>query len=341
MEIRCDSRTCLHAFPGTGRTESGPFPVSPGALEDEAMEPSGTLFRIERLAVHDGPGIRTVLFFKGCPLRCAWCSTPESQRAMPETLYTAEQCTGCGDCITACPQRALSFSPHGRIHTDRSLCTGAGLCVEACRYGARKRVGGTLTLDQILEAIEKDEIFYHRSGGGITLSGGEPLLQPAFAGAVLAAARMRGISTAVETCGHFSWKACESLGQSLDLVYVDIKHTDPARHKELTGKGNEVLLANLQRMDALWTGTDLVVRVPLIPGINDDRENLQETAAVVQGLDRVTRVELLPYHRYGAATYARLGRAYPLEGIRPPSKSDVQAAAAIFTSQGIPVQIGG
>ena len=202
-------------------------------------------------------------------------------------------------------------------------------------------MGETLPLGRVLEEIQKDEIFYHRSGGGITLSGGEPLLQPAFAGAVLAEARARGVPTALETCGHFSWEACEALGSFLNLVYVDLKHTDPVRHEELTGKGNEILLANLQRMDALWTGTALVVRVPLIPGINDDRENLEESAAVVQGLDRVARVELLPYHRYGLATYARLGRAYPLEDIRPPSNERLQAAATVFASQGIPVRIGG
>lgn len=331
MEIHPDTTASLHAASGTVRAAAVP----------EALEPSGTLFRIERLAVHDGPGIRTVLFFKGCPLRCAWCSTPESQSSMPETLYTVEQCTGCGECIDACPQGALSFAPDGRIHTDPTLCTGAGLCAKACRYGARKRVGGTLRLSKVLEEIEKDEIFYHRSGGGITLSGGEPLLQPAFARPLLEAARARGIPTALETCGHFSWEACEALGPFLDLVYVDLKHTDPSRHEALTGVGNEIILANLQRMDTLWTGTGLVVRVPLIPGINDDRENLEETAAVVQGLDRATRVELLPYHRYGVATYARLGRAYPLEDIRPPSKNDVQAAAAIFTSHGLAVQIGG
>ena len=260
---------------------------------------------------------------------------------MPETLYAADRCAACGDCVTSCPQGALSLSSDGRIQTDRVLCNGSGACLDACRYGARKRVGGTLALNRVLEEIEKDEIFYHRSGGGITLSGGEPLLQPAFAGAVLKAVRSRGIPTALETCGHFAWEACETLGQHLDLVYVDLKHADPDRHEALTGKGNEIILANMQRMDELWTETDLVVRVPLIPGITDDSRNLEETAAFVQALDRVLRVEILPYHRYGVATYARLGRAYSLGHIRPPPKSDVQAAASVFASHNLPVQIGG
>ncbi|MGD8389486.1 MAG: glycyl-radical enzyme activating protein [Desulfobacteraceae bacterium] len=341
MGSRFGERASLHALPYSGSTQACLSPDAAAVCDEESCTLSANLFRIERLAVHDGPGIRTVLFFKGCPLRCKWCSTPESQTALPETLYKVEQCTACGSCVNACPKGALSLSPVGSVHTDRSLCTGLGFCVEACPYEARKWVGDAITLDQVMAEIEKDEIFYHRSGGGITLSGGEPLLQPAFAEAVLAAARMRGISTAMETCGHFSWDNCKGVGRHLDLVYVDIKHADPARHEALTGVRNESILENIQRMAGLWTETDLVVRIPVVPGLNDDPKNLQETATVVQALDRVSRVELLPYHRYGVATYERLGREYSLKNLRPPSSELLQAVALVFSSRGLSVRIGG
>ncbi len=311
------------------------------AAREAASKPSGTLFKVERLAVYDGPGIRTVLFFKGCPLRCLWCSSPESQKARPEVIHAAGRCTGCGDCARACPEDAVVQDRDGRVLTDLERCTHCGLCVEACGYGARRWIGRRVDLKDAIREVERDECFYHRSGGGVTLSGGEPAFQPAFARSVLRAARLRGLSTAMETCGHFEWEEGRDLGDHLDLVYVDVKHMNPVRHRQLTGVGNETILENLHRMHERWTGTSLVVRVPVIPGINDDIVNLEATADRVRALHRTLRVELLPYHRYGRSTYDRLGRAYSLEDLRPPSKERLQAAACVFDSHGVPVQIGG
>lgn len=315
--------------------------VSVDARAGGERESTGTVFRIERLAVHDGPGIRTVLFFKGCPLRCVWCSSPESQQAAPEVAYWRERCTGCGDCVRACPEGAALLTQAGRVITDPDRCTGRGACVAACGYGARRWIGHRLGLEEAIRKIERDECFYHRSDGGVTLSGGEPTLQPAFARGVLRAARMRGVSTALETCGHFAWETCRDLGAGLDRVYVDIKHMDPGRHRALTGVDNRTILDNLHRMHEDWTGSELVIRVPLVPGINDDAANLEATAGLARALRRLLRVELLPYHRYGRATYDRLGRAYAVKDLRPPSEERLAAAASVFASRGVPVRIGG
>lgn len=262
------------------------------------MTTAGTIFKIERLAVHDGPGIRTVVFLKGCPLRCIWCSTPESQSPAPEFM------------------------------SDR-------------RNGARTQVGRTMTLGEIMAEIRKDEVFYYRSGGGVTLSGGEPTFQPAFARAILEACAHSGIHTAMETCGLANWETFRTMLPFLDLLYFDIKHTDADVHQKIAGAGNDLILENFSRLKRSGNAPPVVVRIPLIPGVNDSRDNIRQTAQFIADAGGVERVELLPYHRYGVHTYALLGREYGLADLKAPTADHLDTLKDIVSSFGLAVQIGG
>lgn len=303
-------------------------------------EPKGTIFQIERLALHDGPGIRTVVFFKGCPLRCQWCSSPESKTRKPEILYEQQRCTGCLECVAVCPQGALAAEDTGTLVLERNRCQACGLCVKACSSGARSVSGQVVSVEDVVLEIEKDAIFHHRSGGGVTLSGGEPLLQPEFAAALLKACRYRGLHTAMETCAYAQQSLLDSLCPYLDLIYMDLKHLDPDRHEALTGVRNEPIVENIRHVDACCEPT-LILRVPLIPGCNDRREDIEQMAVFVSGLQRVQRVELLPYHRYGLRTYERLGRACPLAECSQPTEKHMHALGKLFQDKSIQVQIGG
>jgi len=305
------------------------------------MDPAGIIFKIERLAVHDGPGIRTVVFFKGCPLRCQWCSSPESQNLGPEVAYDPVRCIRCHRCVFACPQKALSILQGGGLDFHRGLCTACGECVQACEVGARWLVGWSVHASEVLKEIEKDEIFYHRSGGGVTLSGGEPALQPEFARKILEGARYRGLHTAMETCGAAEWHVFAPLMPFLDLIYVDLKIFSARRHMAMTGRDNARVLQTLEGINSQCRDIELVVRVPVVPGFNDDIDNLGHIAEFLLGLDSLKRVELLPYHRYGVRTYDLLGRRYELSDVMPPAREEMQEIAALFTSRGISAGIGG
>lgn len=305
------------------------------------MDPAGIIFKIERLAVHDGPGIRTVVFFKGCPLRCQWCSSPESQNLGPEVAHDPARCIRCHRCVFACPQKALSILEGGGLDFDRRLCTACGECVQACEVGARWLVGWSVHASEVLREIEKDEIFYHRSGGGVTLSGGEPALQAEFAGKILEGASYRGLHTAMETCGAAEWDVFASLMPLLDLIYVDLKITSARRHRAMTGRDNARILRTLKNINGQCRDTELVVRVPVVPGVNDDADNLGRIAEFLHGLGRLKRVELLPYHRYGVRTYDLLDRRYELPDVMPPSLEEMHELAGLFTSRGISAGIGG
>jgi len=302
----------------------------------------GVIYKIERLAVYDGPGIRTVIFLKGCPLACVWCSSPESQKLIPEIGFWQEKCVACGACVDVCRSKAIGKDKNRNILQHFEACTNNGDCVRACLYQARKMIGGKVTVDEVVTELEKDAVFYHRSEGGVTLSGGDPICQPLFSARILERAVQMGFHTAVETSAYGDWPAFAGILDHLDLVYVDVKHMDMSAHKALTGKGNQRILDNIQRLDKQYPDLDLILRIPVIPGKNDSKDNIQKTGQFAAGLKTLKRIELLPYHRYGVSTYFVIGRSYALNEIDSPSREQVERLKAVLVSQGIfDVRIGG
>lgn len=305
------------------------------------MTETGTIFKFERYAIHDGPGIRTVVFLKGCPLRCRWCSSPESWNDYPELGFYTDKCTQCGACVETCLVGAIKTTVDSRIVTDLQLCNNCAECVVVCPTGARRMIGKTVTVDEVLSEIEKDTVFYHRSDGGITLSGGEPTMQTGFVAAILKGCLERGIHTAIETCGHVKWENLEKIMPFLDLVYIDIKHISSERHRELTGKGNELIMTNIEKMEKYFANTPLIVRIPVITGVNDAIEDIKSIAIFIHKSKVVKRIELLPYHRYGHNMYNILSKEYALEKVKVPSKKQLNKMKAIFQSFQVQVQVGG
>lgn len=268
------------------------------------LQESGVVFDVKRFALHDGPGIRTTVFLKGCPLSCAWCHNPEGRSRNLELLFWEARCTGCGTCIEACPANAVSIVDNA-ARVDRERCTVCGACVDVCPTGARAVAGEVWSVERILDVVEKDLLFYDESGGGVTLSGGEPLAQPAFAAALLGACRGRRIHTAVDTCGCAEWSALERVARETDLFLYDVKHVDAAMHKELTGVSNERILENLRRLSD--GGHRLWIRYPLVPGRNDGEAEIIALGRLVACLDSVATVHLLPFHWGGERKLERLG----------------------------------
>ncbi|MBC8224921.1 glycyl-radical enzyme activating protein [Candidatus Bathyarchaeota archaeon] len=297
---------------------------------------SGIVFDVKHFAVHDGPGIRTTIFLKGCPLRCLWCHSPESQSPRPEVAYYPNLCIGCGACVEACPNGAQTL---GTPKILRELCTGVGRCAEECYAGATIIHGREASVEEVLEEVDKDRLLYETSGGGVTLSGGEPTMQPGFASALLGALKERGYNTALDTCGHAEWKVLEHVITDADLVLYDLKHMDPLTHRELTGVTAELIQSNLRRVSE--SGKALVVRVPVVPGHNDSPENFTAMADYLGGLEGVEAVELLPYHNLGAPKYMALGREYPLEGLRSPEPGELRELGSLLEAEGLRVVIEG
>lgn len=300
-------------------------------------ELTGLVFDIQRFAVHDGDGIRTLVFLKGCPLSCTWCQNPESMSPTPEVWSIEHRCIDCSICVEQCPTSALSMN--GKITIDRDACTTCGSCVATCYAGSMNVVGRYLTPEELFKEIDRDRLFYETSGGGITFSGGEPTAQPAFLSAMLKRCKKSGLSTAIETCGLVPWKTLNGLLDDLDLVLIDIKHMDPKEHQKYTGASNELILENIRKMDA--AGMRMRIRFPLIPGINDSEENIATTADFVGQLNHVERFDVLPYHRLGEPKWEQLDRPYELHGLEPPTKEVVHKVAALFKEAGLPVSVGG
>jgi len=294
---------------------------------------SGIVFDIQRYSLQDGPGLRTLVFLKGCPLRCLWCSNPESQRSEPQLLYDGDRCTLCLTCVPVCPSGALTSAGEGALSYDLTRCTCCGACVHACPNGARRACGERMTVERMLAVALRDAPFYSRSGGGVTLGGGEPTGQPEFAQSLLEACRRHDLDTAMETCGYAETRSFLSVAEAADHVFFDVKHVDRARHVELTGASNELILDNLRAL--LHVHHDVTVRYPLVPGCNDGGDDLRAFARYLLGLPRLPRVELVPYHRFGEHKYRLLGRTYMLEGTSACPEQDAANACVTLAQHGI------
>ena len=304
-----------------------------------AHEISGLIFDIERFATKDGPGIRTVVFLKGCSLRCQWCQNPESQLSRVEVIYDAEKCHACQRCIERCPNHAIRIDPDFGLLSDREICNGCGLCTEGCYYDARKLVGQVYSIPELMREVCKDRSYYENSGGGVTFSGGEPLLQADFLLPVCHACRQEQIHTAIETCGNVAWRVFSNIIDELDLIFYDFKHIDSDLHKQFTGVDNELILANLVRLSAVFS--PLIVRIPVIPGFNDSLDTQQEMFQFLKNeLRQVEAVELLPFHRLGTGKYTGLGRNYRMENVHSLKKQDLASLANLGRGMGLPVRVG-
>ena len=297
---------------------------------------TGIVFNIQRYSIDDGPGVRTTVFLKGCPLTCLWCSNPESQCGLPEVTYRYTSCKSCGTCVKACPVGAVTLSEDG-VHIDREKCTVCGACVTNCVPQALQISGKAMTVDEVFKVVKKDADYYEASGGGVTASGGEILAQADFVAALFKKSKEAGYHTNADTSGYGDPAALDKILEYADLVFFDLKHMDPVRHKEYCGQSNALILSNLKRVAE--KGVPVVIRVPLIPGYNDSEENLRALAQAVADIVKDAPVNLLPYHRYGANKYRMLDMTYRLEDVPALTQDELDRAREIIESYGLKCEI--
>jgi pyruvate formate lyase activating enzyme len=295
------------------------------------------IFNIQKFCVHDGPGIRTTIFFKGCPLHCLWCHNPESQAFPRQILWTQEKCSGCGCCEKACPRGAVCASEVG-VSTDDERCELCEQCTDACIHNAREIAGNEYTVNQLLTEIEKDRPFYDQSHGGVTLSGGEVMSQIDFVAALTQACKNRGISVAIDTCGYAPFSSFEKIIENVDLFLYDVKIMDAALHLRYTGKDNAIILDNLKKLAQNKARINL--RIPLIEGINADDRNISDIIEFVKDI-RLELVSLLPYHDIGKGKYEKLGVRYEGERMVQPSDERLAEIKTMFEEANFKVKIGG
>ena len=307
---------------------------------DKDEKTRGIIFNIQTYSIHDGPGIRTTVFIKGCPLKCVWCQNPESQIAIPQLFFNGEACVGCGKCLRVCPEGAIRLD-EGKSWTNRGTCRGAGKCAEVCPNEARNIAGRYVTAGEVFQEVMKDKIFYEKSGGGVTLGGGEPLASPEFTTSLLRLCKKAGIHTALDTCGYAKWEIIKQILQHVDLVLYDLKHMDPAAHQLYTGVSNEVILENARRI-CQELHIPVLARVPVIPGFNDSRENIEATGRFIAAeMGAATEVHLLPYHKLGEMKYHRLEKSGNPASITPPDEKYIMELMEVFESFGLKVHEGG
>ncbi|MFP4475663.1 MAG: glycyl-radical enzyme activating protein [Desulfatibacillaceae bacterium] len=300
----------------------------------------GIVNDIQRMCTCDGPGFRTTVFLKGCPLACKWCHNPEGKRRYPEVIPFVSNCDSCGDCVEACAHGALSLNDNDKPVVDYGLCTTCLQCVEACGKEGLAVWGSMVTVDDIHAEVFSDAPFFKNSGGGVTVSGGEPMLQPDFVRALFQCAREEQVGTALDTCGHVDWALYEKVLDLTDLVLLDIKHMNSAAHRAYTGAGNERILDNAKRIAE--RGVSLRIRIPVIPGTNDTRENWRETARFAESLgDAVQGVDLLPYHPYAGGKYVSFGMAYDFPAGEGYDDEALEPVIDLFLDHVCEVTIGG
>jgi pyruvate formate lyase activating enzyme len=292
-------------------------------------EVTGVITEMKRYAIHDGPGIRTTLFVKGCPLRCKWCSNPEAWEPYPQIYFKANLCKGYGKCGEVCSVGAVSMNKKNKI--NRKLCTLCMKCVEACPYGALAIVGKKVTTKEIVKEVAKDKIFYEKSGGGVTISGGEPLFQPNFVSKIFELCHKKGISTALDTCGYADPKVIEYVLKHVDLVLLDLKHMDPLVHKKLTGASNELILKNAKLMASKCNTR---ISLPLIKGINDSEENIRNTIEFVASLN-LEYIDVEPFHKLGRSKYKMLGMKDPFSNFKDVPSEEADKVIEMIESYGL------
>ncbi|MBB5263038.1 pyruvate formate lyase activating enzyme [Catenibacillus scindens] len=298
------------------------------------------VFDIQPYSIHDGPGIRTTVFLKGCPLRCLWCHNPESNEYYPQLMYYGVKCVGCGACVSSCPSQAITYVD-GKVKTDRKLCKNCGVCVQSCLYKAREITGKDMSVEEVYEKVLSDKMFFDHSGGGITVSGGEPLVHSEFVGELLEKCHRNGIHTAIETCGYAAKEGIKKALKYADLVLYDLKAMDPGLHEKLTGRDNSIILDNC-KMILHEMKKNMVIRIPVIPECNDTRENLEATAKFVKNnLGSDIPIHLLPFHLLGDSKLDSLESSKKRLDIQPPSDAAMEKIKIFMESLGVNVQIGG
>jgi pyruvate formate lyase activating enzyme len=303
------------------------------------MSTKAMVFDIQKFSVHDGPGIRTIVFLKGCPLRCKWCANPESNNEDPDLLYYPNKCIGCGKCIDTCDEGAIK-TVEGMVRFDRERCKQCLKCARQCFAGARKVFGKSMSVEEVLKDVEQDIIFYECSGGGLTFSGGEPLLWPNFIAELGGVMKARGVHNAIETCGYFPAKHFAATKHVIDLVLFDIKIIDDEAHKMYCGASNKTVLENFKAI--VSSSMPVVVRMPIVPGINDSDSTLNATCDfLLPYKNAMKQIHLLPYHNLGVAKFDAMGRPYMLPDTEAPTAERMHEIKERFKKRGFHVKIGG